>query len=489
MNIKKTTRPTMGRPAMRRTASRPITASSSITAGVRSRQASRMSAPQVNFAGLSPERRAFGQQILANCRRMGQQSIMGATNTTNIMAKPDFLEFLPMFVQKLLILDVFGSVAMKSRQQLVPYFKFIAENTKGETKAGDILSSPFVNRQGIDPNFGGRLVKNETISATAGSFTTGTLAYGPVLPGTVTIYTNLSGVTTPYTDDGSGALLTAAGASAGTINYATGTITFSSAVTISAGDSITGTYQYDNETVGPNADGQYGAQMGKGYLMLDEFNLVAEAHQLASYWSIYSAFAAQNEYGANIGDMSKEAAFSELTAEINSAGFDALKASAALNTQYNWDATPIAQGSVVPSDYLNMFKLKLNQAANGIYQSTNLSRPNRLIVGTNVASYISMIDSFQADSIEDTVGPYKLGRLDNFDVYVATTYDANEWVMSCKSADIRRNSALFGEYMPLTETQPIGLANASVQQGYATMYAMKVVNPATTVRGVIVGSY
>ena len=61
--------------------------------------------------------------------------------------------------------------------------------------------------------------------------------------------------------------------------------------------------------------------------------------------------------------------------------------------------------------------------------------------------------------------------------------------MCCKSNDIRRNSALFGEYMPFTNTDAIGLANASVQQGYATMYAMEIVNPATIASGRIVGTY
>ena len=100
-----------------------------------------------------------------------------------------------------------------------------------------------------------------------------------------------------------------------------------------------------------------------------------------------------------------------------------------------------------------------------------------------------MINGFQADAVEDSVGPYKLGRLDQFDVYVCPEYDPNKWVMSCKSNDIRRNSALFGEYMPLTDTDPITLANASAQQGYATMYAMKVVNPDTVVSGKIVGGF
>lgn len=471
-------------------ARRPVTAGTSITSGARNCQATRkQSRVMGSFAGLNPQQAEFVRQIQTNCRKHSN-SIMGATNTSNIAARPDFLEYLPMFVQKLLILDVFGSVAMKSRQQLIPYFKFIAENTKGETNKGDILSSPMVNRQGLDPNFTGNVIKNEVVETAEGAFTASNLAYLPILPGSVTITATVSGVATPYVDDGMGNLLDNTNAAKGTIEYSTGAVDLTDAsVTLADGDTVKATYQYDNETVGPNADGEYGAQMGKGYLMLDEFDLKAEAHQLACYWSIYSAFAAQQEYGGNIADMSKDAAFGELTAEINTAGFKALEKAASFKPQYNWDAAPVLSGSVVPTDYLNMFKLKLGQAAASIYQETRLSRPNRLVVGSNVAEYIQMINGFSADSIEDTVGPYKLGRLDKFEIFVEPSYDPNKWVMCCKSNDIRRNSALFGEYMPFTDTQAIGLANASVQQGYATMYAMKVVNPATVVSGKIIGTF
>lgn len=440
---------------------------------------------------LSPEKARFADQLMRNVRK-ANVSINAATNTSNIMARPDFMELLPMFVQKLLVLDVFGSVAMNSRQQLIPYFKFIAENTKGETHAGDVLSSPFVNRQGIDPNFTGRVVKNETIGSE--DFSAMYMAYLPVLPGSVTIQAVDAGTVTQYVDDGQGNLLAADGSKAGIINYSDGSVTLDTTPAVAAGNLVRATYQYDNETVGPHlesplAHGQYGASMGKGYLMLDEINLVAEAHQLASYWSIYSAFAASREYGANVGDISKEAAFSEITAEINANGFAALKNAAAFRPQYNWDAAPVVNGSVVPTDYINTFMLKLNQAAASIYQGTRLSQPNRLIVGTNVSSYLGMINGFAADTATDNVGPYHAGRVGQYEVYVDPNYDPNEWVMCCKSNDIRRNSALFGEYMPLMSTDAIGLANASVQQGYATMYAMKVVNPATVVRGQIVGTY
>ncbi len=468
MAITKTTK----RPASARPQST-ITAGTNITAGAKKRPVVKpvMSA---TMQKLNPEQRRFALQLQQNARKL--QSVTAATNTSNIMARPDFLELLPLFVQKLYITDVFGSVAMKSRQQLIPYFKFIAENTKGETQKGTILSSPFVNRQGMDPNFTGRVVKNEAVDAS-------TLAFVPVLPGSVTLsVTAAGGAVTKLIDDGAGNLVNPSGTTVGTIDYSTGAIT-------SVTGTIAATYQYDNETVGPDANGEYGAKMAKGYLQLDEINLIAEAHEMACYWSIYSAFAAQQEYGSNIGDMAKEAAVAELTAEINTQGFNMLASAAQYKPQFNWDASPVLSGAVVPTDYLNMFKLKLGQAAASIYQATRLTRPNRLIVGTNAAEYISMMNGFSAASIEDTVGPYKLGTLDNFEVYVAPDYDPNTYVMSCKNNDIRRNSALFGEYMPIVSTDAIGLANASIQQGHATMYSMKVVVPDTIVSGKILGTF
>lgn len=477
------------RPAMRR----PITAATSITANVQNRKAPSMSTAK--FAGLTPEQRQFAHQLQMNMRK-GSTAVTAATNTTNIMARPDFLELLPMFVQKLLILDVYGSVAMRSRQQLIPYFKFIAENTKGETNAGDILSSPFVNRQGIDPNFTGRVVKNEVMAE--GTEITDNLAivYTPVLPKSVTIKYNAAGTVTDYVDDGNGNIVKAGTTTpVGYIDYSTGTVSTSGLFTPAAGNDVKATYQYDNENVGPRTPGnggygyEYGAQMAKGYLQLDEINLKAEAHELACYWSVYSAFAASQEYGSNIGDIAKEAAFAEITAEINTKGFAKLLEAASYNPQFNWDASPVLTGAVVPSDYLNMFRLKLQQAASSIYQKTRLTQPNRLIVGTNVASYLSMITGFKAENTTDNVGPYKAGSLDQFEIYCDPNYNPDTWVMTCKSSDLRRNASLFGEYMPLTNTDAIGLANASVQQGYATMYAMEVVNKDCLVSGKILGVF
>ena len=487
MAIKKTTRRAMpstrvtassrmpARRPMGYTAPRSINAGTSITANARSRMARPSTGIKASSVRLTPEQRIFANQLVNNTRRV---SVMGATNTNNIMARPDFVELLPLFVQKLLVLDVFGSVAMKSRQQIIPYFKVVAENTKGETAKGAILNSPFVNRQGLDPNFGARVVKNEAVTV---SGTAGTIAYTPILPGSVTIIYN----DVKYVDDSNGGCVDASGAplASVTIDYATGVIDGVNA-------NVVATYEYDNETVGPDADGKYGAKMGKVYLMQDEINLIAKAHELACYWSVYSAFAASTEWGTNVGDMGKEAAISELTAEINTDCFALLAETASYKPQFNWDATPVFNNAVVPTDYLNLFKLKLDQAAAAVYQQTRLGRPNKIICGTGVASIFGMLEGFTPESISDTVGPYKLGKLGMFDtIIVDPNYDPNTWVMCCKGNDIQHSSALFGEYMPMVSTDAIGLADMSIQSGTATMYSAAIVNPATIVSGKVLGSF
>lgn len=478
--------------------SRPITAARNITAGVQNRRSA-----VNNFKGLTKEQADFVRVIQSNIRKECGRSINAATNTSNIAAKPDFLELVPLFSQKLLVPEVFGTVAMNSRAQFIPFFKFVAENEKGETAANTVLSSPFANNQGKDPNFTGRLVKNEQViftapaagDITADSVATANIVYTPILPGTVSIAVG-NKVLADTQGDG---VLYDGNTVIGEINYAFGGVSVEIGTgkplegVISDGDAGYATYQYDNETIGndPHAGNgtNYGAKMARGNLVLSDITLTAEARELACYWSVYAAFASQKEYGANLADTAKEAAISEITAEINSDCFQKLAASAQYAPQFNFDASPVLSGAVYPTDYLNQIKLKLGQAKMAIYQATRLSTPNRLVVGTTAANYLSMVNGFTAEGSEEHVGPYKLGRLDDFEIFVDPNYDPQLWVMACKSSDIRRNSGLFGEFMPIASTDAIGLANGSVQQGLATMYACEVVNPATVVSGRILGSY
>lgn len=460
-------------------ASRRISAGTSITSGVRNRNYRPMQSVQASrMAKLTPDQRKLASQLIRNAK--GMSNVMAATNTANIAAKPEFIELLPLFAQQLLAPELLTTVAMTSREQIIPFYKMKAENTKGETKKGDIFSSPFANRLGKDGNFSGRVVKNEAVEGS-------TLAYVPVLPGSVTLVaTTTAGVSTTYIDNGDGTFTLADGtASDVTINYATGLVEG-----ISDDDTLASTYQYDNETVGPDADGQYGAKMGKIDYQLDTVILKAEAHQIASYYSVYAAFAMQQEYGQNMANVSKEGAIAELTAEINTQVFDAIGNAAQYQPQFNFDMSAYQSGAVMPTDFLNTFKFKLDQANASIYQRNNIQlRANKLTVGTGVLSVVRQLNGWKATAPTGDAGPYKAGTLDEYDVYVAPTYDPNKWVMSAKSDDIRKSVGVFGEYMPITVVDPLTLANMSVQTAIATMYDVQIVNPYLAVSGKVLGMF
>ena len=91
MAIKSTTRRIQ--PQNRQVSRRAVTAGTSIASQVTRKGAQ----PITAGIKLSPEKAIFANQLKTNIRR----SITAATNTSNIMARPDFLELLPIFVQKL----------------------------------------------------------------------------------------------------------------------------------------------------------------------------------------------------------------------------------------------------------------------------------------------------------------------------------------------------------------------------------------------------
>ena len=93
--IKKTTRTLPG-------GNRNVNASRSITANVQTRRTAPKSESAIMasraLAAMSPAQRAFVAQLKNTHRRM--MSVTAATNTSNIAARPEFMELLPLFVQK-----------------------------------------------------------------------------------------------------------------------------------------------------------------------------------------------------------------------------------------------------------------------------------------------------------------------------------------------------------------------------------------------------
>ena len=77
----------------------PVTANQSITRCVQNRNRPANRSNILANTNLTPAQKAFCRQLQANIRRSAP--VTAATNTANIMAKPEFMELLPLFVQKM----------------------------------------------------------------------------------------------------------------------------------------------------------------------------------------------------------------------------------------------------------------------------------------------------------------------------------------------------------------------------------------------------
>lgn len=95
----------------------------------------------------------------------------------------------------------------------------------------------------------------------------------------------------------------------------------------------------------------------------------------------------------------------------------------------SWSKTqPVGVNNI---DHYDSFYTKLVEGANTIFGATRKVQPNYIICGLGVASVIQVMRNF-TPSGQIAIGPYFLGTLGNFKVYVSPDYEANSFVLGYK---------------------------------------------------------
>lgn len=134
---------------------------------------------------------------------------------------------------------------MLSRVGEIRYLRVIYGSDKAPAKKGNVMFSNYTGGDFSQHTYTSDMIEGETLAAD-GSTTAFNLSWTPVVPGTV----NGTVGSDALTDDGNGKIKLA-GSDAGTINYATGAITFTTAPAASA--EIEVNYVYNNMEVPVNA--------------------------------------------------------------------------------------------------------------------------------------------------------------------------------------------------------------------------------------------
>ena len=220
------------------------------------------------------------------------QKILEATNSSNIPSKTFFMDMITGVIPNLIASDIVSTQAMESKAWIVSYLRYNYGTDKGRTQAGTMFNNSLYTGKS-DPNYSSRVVYEEQVTDGVN------FEFSPILPASVRI--ELADGTT-YIDDGTGNLTDPTTATqVGTINYATGAFSCTTAV---AG--TTATYEYNNEQV-PDL------KVPEITISLAQIPIYAKSRKLAAYWGFDAAYDLKQQYGEDITNIMATQAAAEIS--------------------------------------------------------------------------------------------------------------------------------------------------------------------------------
>ena len=383
--------------------------------------------------------------------------------------RKDLFNMTTLAVQNRVLPEVVSVQAMSSALQYLPVLEFKAGETKGQVKEGAILNSGIGLQDVQDTFYDSKYIVNEVL-APAG--TTGSvnivISRLPINAGTIKIVEG----TNVATDDGNGNIT---GAFTGTIDYATGTgnITVSGTAT----EDIKISYTYANEEIRNGDRGPAKVTIG-----ITPVEMKAEEHQLQAVYALSAAYRLDKEFGVSMPLVFEQQVANEMNKEQERLVFSDMFNNAQGGAAVVWSSTP--RPGVSDKDHIDSLPIAVNLASAKIYQATggNLGA-SFILAGSNAGAYFAKTTGFNAENMPLNGGSFYLGKMGNLDVFQVPSLAPNDFLIGAKGNEYYNAGYVVGDYMPITYTAPVSLADLSTQQGWLSIYANKIVNAKLYIRG------
>lgn len=420
---------------------------------------------------LSLDRKAALAKILENTQALINSRLCEGVQSSDIgQYKRYALDIVTTVVPNLIAYDIVSVQPIENRVGMINYIKYVYNTNKGKTEAGSVFADGR-NMYASDKNYTARLVEDEvggTAPASARTAVTATLAWAPVIPGTVTIAHG----DIVITDNGNGGLTAAAGISTGTIDYATGDVAY----TLTTGDTDvpTFTYQYNNEFIPAKEIPEIG-------IKIESLPITATTRRLKAFYAFEAAFELQKEYGSDMQELLNTQAAAEIAHEIDMEICDDLYAYANAGTELVWSkAQPVG---VSLADHYDSFVVKVEEGSAAIHQATRRVRANFIIAGTSAGVVISTCRTFKPSGETNVTGPYFAGTLGNYRVYINPEFSPNAFVLGYKGDNLLNAGYVYAPYMPVMTTDLVQLEDMAGRKGWATMYGKLMLNDKFYIKG------
>ncbi len=371
---------------------------------------------------------------------------------------------------------------MSSMSGYVNYVQYTRGSNKGAYVQGDVINDPFrlgSFKEGadkkLDTNYTAAKVCEAKTAATDAKYDV-TLMWTPVVPTTVEVVT--AGAT--FRDNGEGKLQeiengqVKEGGKTGTIDYATGAISFA-ASTLTAG-AVFVNYAYDNVVIPQNDLPIINAE-------IKAIPLIAKARRIAIYYSQIAAFQAKTDYGMDLGAQLAEKAVGELSYEIDTEITSMLVDNASESALLSFNkALPMG---VSKAEHYEGFAEVVEIGKQLIYDNTKRFAPTYMLVASDILPILSFIKGFSAASTSSVNGPYFAGTLNGLKVFVTPNVKPGTFVLGVNGDDMMSSAAVYAPYMAIVPTQLLGYADGGMSQGWSTMYDLKMLNAGLLVKGTV----
>ncbi len=397
----------------------------------------------------------------------------GTFQVNNVPAKNQYLKLTAAVYPQLVAENVASVQAMEYKDATCYYLGYTYGSDRGVIKTGDSISSVFktgpeVEKYAASTKFASEMIEQEEL-VLGDDLKSFTLAWKPVIPGSVE-YTTAAGT---LVDDGMGNMINAATkAAAGTIDYATGAVELTTAVT------------EDDNKINYAQNLEYApAQLPVVSMDIKPLFLHAKPKALKTAYSLIGAYDLQQTQGLDAQKLLSNLATDELRCEIDGEVLNdicSLPASQAAGEVF-WNM-PVPFG-INKKEHYESFYFEIIKASSMIKQVTNKFEGNRVIAGFNANYVLKTLDEFKASN-QNSAGPVVSGTLaGNFTVIYNPYINQDEFTVMYQGSSAFDTSYVYGVYMPIVSSQFIMDDTLLGRQGYATEYAKSFVNRKYIVKG------
>lgn len=370
-----------------------------------------------------------------------------------------------------IIPDIVSEQAIDTMAAMINYKKFTYGSDKGSVKEGDtvnsVLGGPFSH-----PSYGASKVEEEVIGEVGDTTITASLAWTPVIPGSVVIKVG----TDVITDDGQGSLVGTAGN--GTID-ADGNVNLT--LNAAATDTVTVDYSYDNVTAPVN-------KVPEINLEIASKPIYAKNILLKTNYSFTAAYMLKKEYGEDIEATLAAEAAGEILNEQTVQVIKDLHDMAVANRPVTFQRTQAVGVTVMEQS--QDFLYTLEEAASEMELATGGKfRPTFIILGTLAAATVRTMRDIFTPVTTTTPGAKLIGKLGDLDVYSCPNQYAlkpNEFVLGYKGNGFLDSGYVFAPYAPIIPTDLLMDDTFTGRRGWAAIQGKAKLNAQLYIKGKIV---